>query len=234
LRAEAAAEDLTIEIRQLDVCDNASVVAALRDAADIDVLINNAGFEVQTAVELLDEALFFRQLDTNVHGPVRLIRTVLPTWRQRGNGTIVNVSSIAGLVGAPYGGAYSASKFALEALSEALHFEVGQLGIHVKLIEPGRFETGFHDNIVTPDGWESSFYYDRSNRFRDALGQLGGGGPEPDPQDVADAIVAAATDPTTPFRTLVGADAQLIAGVKGSLSFEEFEQTMRQTLDWQD
>ena len=232
LTAACASEGLDIEIRTLDVCDDVSVAAALHDADTLDVIVNNAGFEVQAAIELVDDELLARQFQTNIHGPMRLIRKVLPVWRNRGSGTIVNVSSIAGRVGAPYGGAYSASKFALEALSEALHFEVGQLGINVRLIEPGRFDTGFHANIVTPDGWESSFYYERAMRFREALGALGGDGPPADPQEVADAIVAAATDPSTPFRTLVGTDAELIDGVKSSMSFEEFEQAIRSTLNW--
>lgn len=228
----AAAEGLSIEIRQLDVGDAAGVVEAVGDPATIDVVVNNAGFEVQAAVELVDDELLTRQFETNVAGPLRTIRAVLPAWRERGSGTIVNVSSIAGVVGVPFGGAYAASKHALEALSEALHFEVAQLGIRVRLVEPGRFETGFSANIVTPEGWESSIYHERAMRFREALLALGGDGPDPDPQDVADAIVRAALDPDAPFRTLVGADAQLIQGVKTTMSFEEFEQTMRTALDW--
>lgn len=232
LQRTVAEEGLPIEIRQLDVGDPASVVEAVGDPATIDVVVNNAGFEVQAAVELIDDDLLSLQFDTNVAGPLRMIRAVLPAWRERGSGTIVNVSSIAGVVGTPFGGAYAASKHALEALSESLHFEVAQLGIRVCLVEPGRFETGFEDNIVTPQGWESSIYHERAMRFREALGALDGDGPDPDPQDVADAIVTAALDPEAPFRTLVGADAQLIQGVKSTMSFEEFEQTMRIALDW--
>ena len=153
LQRTVAAEGLPIEIRQLDVGDPASVVEAVGDPATIDVVVNNAGFEVQAAVELIDDDLLSLQFDTNVAGPLRMIRAVLPAWRERGSGTIVNVSSIAGVVGTPFGGAYAASKHALEALSESLHFEVAQLGIRVCLVEPGRFETGFEDNIVTPQGW---------------------------------------------------------------------------------
>lgn len=233
LRAAATAAGVSLEIRPLDVCDPPSVEAALHDAADIDVVVNNAGFEVGGAVELIDDELLRAQFETNVYGPMRVIRTVLPVWRARGHGTIVNVSSVAGIVGAPYGGIYAASKHALEGLSEALHFETSQLGIRVRVIEPGRFETGFGDKVVRPDGWEDSFYFERSERWRDALGALAGG-PEPDPQLVADAIVAAATDPATPFRTFVGNDAELIHGVKSTTSFEEFEETMRVTLDWRE
>ena len=229
-----AAEELSITKRTLDVADQASVDAALADAHDIDVLINNAGYEVQSSVEQLTDELMYGQLETNVMGPLRTMRAVLPSWRERGSGIIVNVSSIAGRVGTPYSGAYSASKWALEAMSESLHFEVSQLGIRVHLIEPGRFDTGFRDNIVRPADWEGSTYHQRFEAFRHALDALDPGdeGSKPDPQIVADAIVRAATDPSTPLRTLCGADAELIAGVKGSMEFEAFEATMRTALDW--
>jgi NAD(P)-dependent dehydrogenase (short-subunit alcohol dehydrogenase family) len=234
LRSVAASENLPIEIRSLDVCDPASVTAAIGNPNDLDVVVNNAGFEVVGAVEMVDDELLARQFDTNVAGPLRVIRAVLPAWRQRGSGTIVNVSSIAGVVGTPFGGVYAASKHAIEALSEALHFETGIHGIRIRLVEPGRFDTGFRDNVVTVPGWEGSEYQARAERFRDSQSVLSGDGPAPDPQDVADAIVTAALDPDAPFRQFVGDDAQLISAVKSSMPFEEFEATMRATLDWYD
>lgn len=234
LRSTADAEGLPIEIRRLDVVDPDSVRSGIGDPDTLDAIVNNAGFEVMGALELVDDDLWMRQLDTNVLGPMRLTRAVLPAWRARGSGTIVNVSSVAGIVGSPFGGAYSASKHALEGLSEALHFELATHGIRVRLIEPGRFDTDFHGNIVPVAGWEQSDYFDYANRFREAQGVLSGDGPEPDPQDVADAIVAAVTDPEAPFRQFVGNDAQLIHSVKTSMSFEEFEAAMRATLDWYD
>lgn len=232
LRDAVVAESLPIEIRLLDVCDPASVADAVHDPSAIDVVVNNAGFEVEGAVELLDDDMLRRQFDTNVLGPVRVIRAVLPAWRERGSGVVVNVSSVAGVVGVPYGGAYAASKHALEALSEALHFEVSQLGIRVRLVEPGGFDTAFRDNVVAVDGWETSFYHDRARRFREQLGRLRGEGAPADPQAVADAIVAAALDPAAPFRTFVGVDAQLVSATKASMTFDEFDATMRAALDW--
>ena len=234
LRSTADAENLPIEIRRLDVVDADSVRTAVGDANELDAIVNNAGFEVMGALELVDDELWTRQLDTNVLGPMRLVRTVLPAWRARRSGTIVNVSSIAGIVGSPFGGAYAASKHALEGLSEALHFELATYGIRVRLIEPGRFDTGFHGNIVPVEGWEESEYFDYANRFREAQGVLSGDGPAPDPQDVADAIVTALVDADAPFRQFVGSDAQLIHSVKSSMSFEDFEAAMRSTLDWYD
>jgi len=222
----------------LDVSDEAAVRQVVVEAVDhgggLDVLVNNAGFEVQGAIEQIDDVLMQRQLETNVMGPLRTMRAVLPAWSERGSGVIVNVSSIAGRVAPPYSGAYAASKHALEALTESLHFEVSHLGIRVHLIEPGRFPTNFSDNIVFPPTWEGSPHEDRALIFRDSLTSLDGDGTPADPQFVADAIVRAATDPSTPFRTLVGGDAELIDATKTSMSFEDFETTMRTALDWHD
>ena len=234
LRSAAAQERLPVEIRRLDVTDAASVAEAIPDPLELDVVVNNAGFEVQSAMELVDDALLDRQLDTNVRGPMRVLRRVLPAWRERGSGVVVNVSSIAGLVAVPYGGAYAASKHALEAMTEALHYEMSGFGLRFALIEPGRFETEFHGNVLTPAGWEKSAYFDRARRFREGLGALDPGGVKPDPQSVADAIVAAATDPATPLRTIVGADAQAIAAVRAQGSFEQFEAAMRAALNWRE
>ena len=227
-------EGLSIEIRHLDVTDPVSVEACLADPHEIDVLVNNAGFEVEGAIEQIDDSLMWRQLDTNVMGPLRTMRAVLPAWRERGSGVIVNVSSIAGRVGSPYAGAYSASKYALEAMSESLNFEVGQSGIRVHLIEPGRFTTSFLGNRVRPESWAGSDQERRAMAFREASIGMGGDGMPADPQDVADAIARAATDQSTPFRTLVGADAVMIDELKTSMSFEDFESTIRAALDWHD
>ena len=227
-------EGLSIQIRQLDVTDPTSVEACIADPLGIDVLVNNAGFEVEAAIDQIDDDLMRLQLETNVMGPLRTMRAVLPAWKERGSGVIVNVSSIAGRVGSPYAGAYSASKYALEAMSESLNFEVGQLGIRVNLIEPGRFTTRFQGNKVRPDCWAGSDQEQRAHAFREASSGMGGAGEPADPQDVADAIARAATDPSTPFRTLVGADAEMIDGLKTSMSFEDFETTIRTALDWHD
>lgn len=230
----AEADGLDIELRHLDVCDPDSVSQALADATSIDVLVNNAGFEVQGAIEMIDDELMHRQLDTNVVGPLRTIRAVMPAWRERGHGAIVNVSSVVGRATSPFGGAYAASKHALEGMSEALHWEAAPAGIRVHVIEPGRFPTTeFGANIVRPDGWEGSDFEAKALRLREALGSLDSDGPQ-NPQDVADAIARAATDPTTPFRTLVGADAEMIVGAKLSMSFEDFETAMRSTTKWYD
>ena len=232
LREAATAEGLEIELRRLDVCDPDSIAEVLFDPGDIDALVNNAGFEVQGAIEMIDDELMHRQLDTNVLGPLRLIRAVMPSWRARGHGVIVNVSSVVGRATSPFGGAYAASKHALEAMSEALHWEASSAGIRVRVIEPGRFPaTNFWSNIVRPEGWEGSEFEAKALSLRAALTTLDSGEPS-DPQAVAHAIARAVTDPEAPFRTPVGADANLILGAKSSMSFEDFERAMRSTIDW--
>ena len=131
----------------LDVTDDLSVTTAINEvvaaAGRIDVLINNAGVGICGAVEDtgLDEVR--RQMETNFFGTVRTIHAVIPHMRAQGAGRIINVSSLAGLVSLPFQAYYSASKFALEALNEALRMELSGSGIDSTNINPGDFQTGF-------------------------------------------------------------------------------------------
>ncbi len=131
----------------MDVNDDDSVAAAVgavtSQAHRIDVLVNNAGFGIAGSIEdtSMDEAR--AQLDTNFFGAVRTTKAVLPHMREQGSGLIVNVTSIGGLIALPFQGAYSASKFALEGLSEALRMEVASLGVKVAVLEPADCRTGF-------------------------------------------------------------------------------------------
>ena len=126
-----------VTVLELDVREQASVDAALAQAGEIDVLVNNAGFEVWGPLEEMTVDDLKDQFETNVYGPFRLMSAVAPGMRTRQNGVIVNVSSIAGRVGAPLNGLYAASKWALEALSESLKFEPGHFRVRAHLIEPG-------------------------------------------------------------------------------------------------
>ncbi len=142
-----------LEFLQVDVTNDESVRAAvdhiLSKAGRIDALVNCAGFGTAAAVEDTRPADFLAVLDTNLLGTLRCCRAVLPHMRSQRSGTIVNVSSIAGRMGIPFQGSYSASKFALEGMSEALRMEVRPFGVNVVLIEPGDFKTGFTDHRQT-------------------------------------------------------------------------------------
>jgi len=234
LTGPIAKEKLPITIARLDVCDPKSVEAAVREAGEIDVLVNNAGIECRSSIEDADEEDVRKQFDTNVFGTLRVLRAVLPQMRARRRGTIVNISSIAGIVARPFGGLYSASKHALEAITEALHFEVQPLGIRVVLIEPGAYGTRLLDNAYPGRRFgPASPYWPVSERFEEALATLreGTGGMQ-DPQEVADLVHAAVNDPQPKLRYLAGRDAQMIATAYRQLDFEQFEQAMRRSMNW--
>ena len=219
-------DDLDVTARlALDVTDNASVRAAVAAADPVDALVNNAGFGVVGPVERvsLDEGR--RCMDTNLFGAARVIQAVLPGMRARQAGTIVNVTSVAGRVDVPLDGFYSASKWALEGLSESLSFEVGHFGIRVRIVEPGAFETAFSDNVVR-DAMASP-YDELDQAWNDARGVLAGDGPPPDAEVVAGVIADAVESTEARLRWPVGADADLALGAKDSMSFEDFETTMR-------
>jgi NAD(P)-dependent dehydrogenase (short-subunit alcohol dehydrogenase family) len=232
-------ESLPVVILPLDVCDPAQVTATVARAESehgpLDVLVNNAGVELRSSIEDADETDVRRQFDTNVFGSVRMIQAVLPRMRERRAGTIVTVSSIAGLVSRPFGGYYAASKHAIEAISEALHYEVAPFGIRVIIVEPGQYGTRLLDNAYMGGRFtEASPYWERSARFDDHIRRLAPGGRPGDPTDVARAICDAVLSESPPLRHVAGGDAQTIATAYRSMDFEAFEQAMRQALDWWD
>lgn len=136
-----------IHCLQGDVRDRQAVERLVQSVIEreqrIDVLINNAGMGIGGAVELATSEEIGIQMDTNFMGCVNLCQSVLPHMRRQGSGRIINISSIGGVMGLPYQGFYSASKFAIEGMSEALNAEVKRFGIQVSLVEPGDFATGF-------------------------------------------------------------------------------------------
>ncbi|HEU5269938.1 MAG TPA: SDR family NAD(P)-dependent oxidoreductase [Jatrophihabitans sp.] len=136
----------------LDVTDEASMQAAVRqvltEQGRLDVLVNNAGYGLYGPVEQLAPAELRRQFETNLFGLVRLCQLVLPGMRERRAGRIVNVSSMGGRTTLPGGGAYHASKYAVEAISDALRIEVRRFGIDVVLIEPGVVRTPWSEQAL--------------------------------------------------------------------------------------
>lgn len=136
----------------LDVTDETSMTTAvdavLEGAGRIDALVNNAGYSQSGALESIDVADVRRQFETNVFGLIRLTQLVLPTMREQRSGRIVNIGSMGGKLTFPGGGAYHASKYAVEALSDALRFEVAGFGIKVVLVEPGLITTNFEAAVT--------------------------------------------------------------------------------------
>jgi NAD(P)-dependent dehydrogenase (short-subunit alcohol dehydrogenase family) len=235
LTRAAERERLSIEIVRLDVTDQSTIDAAHAAIGPVDVLVNNAGIELRSSIEDADEEDVRRQFDTNVFGTLRMIRTWLPAMRERRAGTIVNLSSVAGLVARPFGGLYSASKHAIEAITEALHFEVRAFGIRVVLIEPGQYGTSLLDNAFTGRRFTpASPYWETSAHFDDRLARLLPAGAKADPQEVAALIQEAVDAPEPRLRHVAGDDAKMITTAYKQMDFEAYEQAMRQSLDWHD
>lgn len=228
----AAAQGWDLKILPLDVRDDASVQAAMREAGDVDVLVNNAGMEVWGALEEMKLSDLIDQLDTNLYGAFRCMNAVLPQMRKRGRGIIVNVSSVAGRVAAPLNGAYAASKFALEALSEALHYELGHFGVRVHIIEPGNIDTPFPEKrrlVGAAAGDESSPYRELVTQWEEASSRLLPGGQRSPARAVAEAILEA-IEKGDKLRYPVGPDAQMVFTVRKQMDDETFESAMRQQL----
>ncbi|MEC8293443.1 MAG: SDR family oxidoreductase [Pseudomonadota bacterium] len=144
--AELTALD-NVLVTRLDVTDAASISAAVDAGVEtfgqIDVLLNNAGYGAYGPLEAFPMERIKRQFDTNVIGLIETTKGVLPHMRGNGSGTIVNISSIGGQMTFPLGALYHGTKFAVEGISEALHFELEAAGIKVKIVEPGMIATDF-------------------------------------------------------------------------------------------
>ena len=152
LDARARQQRLPLETLEMDVCDDGSVQSAVasvyQKAGPIDVLINNAGYVQVGAVEDLSMEDWRRQFETNFFGVIRVTQAVLPRMRERRKGRILMMSSVSGFVTPPTQGAYSASKHAIEALSNALRHELYPFGIHTILIQPGYIMTNIQNTAM--------------------------------------------------------------------------------------
>jgi NAD(P)-dependent dehydrogenase (short-subunit alcohol dehydrogenase family) len=211
----------------LDVTDEASVQACVDEAGPVDVLVNNAAISEPGPLERYPIDRFRSVLETNTVGALRMVQAVVPAMREQESGAIVNVSSVNGRVASPLGGAYAASKFALEAVSEALHFELGHFGIRVVVVEPGFVAPGMKPGAE----WGLEPPYDELQRqWTGADSSLLGAEGRPGPEIVGQAIHRAVTTDEPQLRWPVGADAELVLATRAALDDAAFEATMRETL----
>lgn len=221
--------DLDVALRlELDVTDEASVDACLAAAGELDVIVNNAAIQGKAPLEAFPLDHLRAMVETNVIGPVRMVQKVLPSWRERGSGVIVNISSIQGRVATPLEGPYAATKFALEALSECLHYEVGHFGVRLVVIEPGYTAPGMKGSgtdLAYPEAYQG--LYDQWDGTDDKVTGASG---RPGPEVVGQAILAAIEDPSSPMRVRVGEDTEMVLGARASLDDATFEATMRSVL----
>ena len=218
-------------VTQLDVKDPVSIKSAIHKATErfgrIDVLLNNAGYGAYGPLEATSMEAIRRQFDVNVLGMLETIKALLPHFRMHRNGTIVNISSIGGKMTFPLGTLYHGSKFAVEGLSEALHFELIALGIHVKLIEPGAIKTDFAGRSFDfSNDTTLEEYQPLVQSFFNALGPMAEVAQPP--QTVAEVIFEAATDKSNRLRYEVGADAIQLLSARRSLDDTAFLAMIRQ------
>lgn len=199
-------EGYTFPMLKLDVTDDETVQFCVNEVINIegriDILINNAGVGMRGAVEEASLHETKNLFDTNVFGSLRMIREVLPYMRKRSKGMIINISSIVGLVALPNNGIYSASKFALEGLSQALRMEVEQFGIKVALVNPGfvvtKFAASAKQSSHLPEYMEM-----RQAGVERVEGNLSTG---PDPDIVTEAVMEIIEEDTSEPNYIVGED----------------------------
>jgi NAD(P)-dependent dehydrogenase (short-subunit alcohol dehydrogenase family) len=203
------ASDRVVAAR-LDVTRPETIAPLLERFGPVDVLVNNAGYGLMATVEEATEAEVQRQFATNLFGPAALVRAVLPAMRRRRSGLVINVSSTAGSRGLPGSGYYSASKAALEMLTEALALEVADLGLRAMIVAPGPFRTDFFSrSIDAPTAGLADYAPIAAQR---AAWLALDGAQRGDPVRGAAMIVAAALSADPPARLLLGGQAVASAG----------------------
>ncbi|WP_175821986.1 SDR family oxidoreductase [Burkholderia sp. BCC0419] len=204
-----------LRVLPLDVTNEDSIRAAIDAVGPIDVLVNNAGFGAAAPAELTPLDTVRALFDTNTIGTIAVTQAVLPQFRARGAGVVVNVTSSVTLKALPLVSAYRASKAAVNAFTESMAVELAPFGVRTHLVLPGRAPgTRFADNArANMHGFEHEAYADFVGKA--VARMLDASGPITRAQDVAEAVWRAATDPSSPMRMPAGADAEAWAAEAG-------------------
>jgi len=230
----AAKERIPLKVIQLDVNDDRSVNNAIdtivKENGRIDVLVNNAGFDLFGSLEELTIEEIKGQFETNFSGVVRAIKTVIPTMRKQGNGTIINVSSLGGRIGlVPFLTAYHSSKFAVEGFTESLRQELAQFNIDVILIEPGAIRSNFINNGKTAKNYnpENSPYASTIQKVFEGFQSIMADSSHP--RDVAEVILKVVNTSSPNVRYSVGKDAESVLKARTELSDKELEKWVRES-----
>lgn len=221
-------------VTQLDVTDIGSIDRAVQAALDrfggIDALVNNAGYDTFGALEAIPRDAMVRQINTNLVGVLDVTRAVLPTMRKCGEGVIVNLSSVAGQMTFPFNSLYHATKFGLEGASESLAFELGGIGIRVKIIQPGSIATEFWGDSFDPhDDPSLAEYRPMVEAINKSIAQLQENPSAASPPSaVAEVIYRAATDGTDTIRYRAGDNADAFFSLRDGKTDEEYIASTRQ------
>lgn len=214
MRSPSREEELTqldnVLVTRLDVQDPASITSAVEEGIErfgrIDVLLNNAGYGAYGPLEAFSMESIRRQFDVNVIGLLEATKAVLPHFRAQKSGVIVNVSSVGGKVTFPLGTLYHGTKFAVEGLSEALHYELEAIGVKMKIVEPGAIDTDFGSRSLDFANDDSMTEYRGLVQTMLGMFEVMGGQPS-SPELVAEVIWNAATDGSSTLRYTAGNDA---------------------------
>ena len=225
-------ENLSIEIIELDVDKEESIISAIKkvvtDTGRLDILVNNAGYGQFGCTEDVSVDDFRKQFETNFFSIVRIIQEVAPIMRKQNSGIIVNISSVVGRMGLPVSPAYISTKFALEGLSECLRYELGQFGIKTTLIEPGVIKTNFFNSMKVPESKIDPKYKTLTDNILAGLKMMVEMGTAP--SQVADVIIKAINDDEILPRYIVGTDAAMFMEAKKMKTDLEFEKYMSKEL----
>lgn len=229
LQLEALAEPRSFHRILADINDHPRLSEALSRVPAPDLLVNNAGYGLYGPFEELTEDEFRQQFETNFFSALALIRMLLPGMREKGGGRILNITSILGTMVIPTGSAYCSSKWALEAASEALRYELSPLGIQVCAVEPGLVRTSFKANLRTPEGTGLSTYAFLTRLVSANRG--GYGAFTTTPQGAARAIVRILRRRHLPARLRVGMDAGLYHRLQAFLPSSWVDTAIRGYMD---
>lgn len=212
----------------IDITDSASIQKALSEIAQVDVLINNAGYGLVATVEEVAEEEMLSQFDVNVFGVMRLCKAVIPKMRTQGSGVIINISSFLGKIGLPLLTFYNASKYAVEGITDSLRYELRDFGIRVHSVMPGFFDTNFaRENLVTNEMTlsEQSAYAPMVSALAPVIvAQINSGN---DASEVAEMIRDIIEDDNAPARQTAGDKARKFIPMRRELSDEDFERRVR-------
>lgn len=214
-----------VSLYTLDVTDEVSIARAagqiISDFGTVDVVLNNAGYAVAGAFEAATSEQIRRQFDTNVLGLMNVTRAFLPHFRANKAGLFLNVSSIGGRVTFPFLSLYHSTKWAVEGFSESLSYELGELGIQVKIIEPGGVDTDFAGRSMVIAAEEDLTAYDELlGKFQANRGKSGLAANTA--EFLAEGIYKATTDGKTQLRYLIGRDAEQVYGMRQQVGDDAF------------
>jgi len=232
LQEAAKKENLSIDVIELDVDKEDSIVSAVKKVMSedgrIDVLVNNAGYGQFGCTEDVPIEDFRKQFETNFFSIVRIIQEVAPIMRKQGSGIIVNISSVVGRMGLPGSPAYISTKFALEGFSECLRYELGLFGVKTTIIEPGVVKTNFFKSMHIPESKTDPKYKELTDKILSGFKMMVEMGTAP--SQVADVVIKAIHDKEILPRYTAGTDAAMFMEAKKMKTDIEFEKYMGKEL----